>query len=40
MARNGAEKIADGGKDFEATVNFDRVGVKNVCFILPKLAEC
>ena len=27
-------KIADGGKDFEVTVNFDRVGVKkNVRFI-------
>lgn len=27
------QKIADGGKDFEVTVNFDRVGVKNVRFI-------
>ena len=24
------QKIADGGKDFEVTVNFDRVGVKKM----------
>ena len=34
------QKIADGGKDFEVTVNFDRVGVKKMFASFAKLVKC
>ena len=35
LARYGLKKIEDGGKDFEVTVEFDRVGVKKCLHHLP-----
>ena len=34
------QQIADGGKDFEVTVNFDRVGVKKMFASFAKLVKC
>ena len=34
------QKITDGGKDFEVTVNFDRVGVKKMFASFAKLVKC
>ena len=34
------QKIADGGKDVEVTVNFDRVGVKKMFASFAKLVKC
>ena len=33
------KKIEDGGKDFEVTVEFDRVGVKKIVCIICQLIE-
>lgn len=33
------EQIVDGGKDFEVTVNFDRVGVKKMFAAFAKLQK-